>query len=417
MNDLSLPGGLEASTEAGTRFALLADTLAPRFWERAAQQDREATFPTQNVADLVDTAVIAVAIPQRFGGLGVRSTYDLGVGLARLARGCASTALGLNMHIAVCHNLTRRWDHLRRSGDSTGADRLEGQLAELGAARMITCGPASEPGTNILHPELRATRVEQGWQLDGTKVFATFSPAATVLAITARVETDDGPRLALAMVDSANPGVHFCDDWDGLGVRASGSQSIRFEGAIIPRGMVRTLGPWGDWNDGWLDAFLTGTFGLAAPFCGIAEQAHRLSVAALAGRTKGPSHRPLSERTEVQALVGANVGDLFSCHGMLERMGRRIDALHAAHPGPVPLALHHQAFAEMQMVKHLVTRTAITVVDRCLTLSGGSGYQAANPLGRLWRDARAGPFMQPMSEVDGPIHAGRVTLGADLAWR
>ena len=76
----------------------------------------------------------------------------------------------------------------------------------------------------------------------------------------------------------------------------------------------------------------------------------------------------------------------------------------------------HRVFAELQTVKHFVTRTAIGVVDRCLTLSGGAGYLATNPLGRLWRDVRAGPFMQPMSEVDGPIHAGRVALGADLTW-
>jgi len=411
-----LPGRLEPVTAQGAHFAALADELAARFWDRAADHDRDGSFPAENVADLVATRVIAVAVPERFGGLGVTSTLDLGVGLTRLARGCASTALGLNMHVAVCHNLSRRWQHLVDRGEDAAAERLGGQLALLGTGEMITCGPASEPGTNILHPELRAEAVEGGWALTGTKVFATFSPAATVLAITARVDAPDGPRLALAMVPVGTAGVRFCDDWDAIGVRASGSQTLRFDGAVVPRGLVRTLGPWGDWNEGWLDAFVTGTFGLAAPFCGVAEQAHHLAVAALAERRKGPSYGLLRERTEVQALVGANVGDLFACHGALERMGRRIDALHAAHPGSVPTAEHHRIFAELQTVKHFVTRTAIGVVDRCLTLSGGAGYLATNPLGRLWRDVRAGPFMQPMSEVDGPIHAGRVALGADLTW-
>ena len=99
-------------------------------------------------------------------------------------RGCASTALGLNMHVAVCHNLSRRWQHLVDRGEDAAAERLGGQLALLGTGEMITCGPASEPGTNILHPELRAEAVDGGWALTGTKVFATFSPAATVLAMT-----------------------------------------------------------------------------------------------------------------------------------------------------------------------------------------------------------------------------------------
>lgn len=432
---LPLPG-LEPSTPAGWRLAELADELAPRFWSRAEAHDRAGTFPHENVADLVATKVIALAVPERFGGLGVTSTYDLGVGLGRLARGCPSTALGLNMHVAVCHNLTRRWLDLERTGQGDAAERLGRQLARLGSGEVITCGPASEPGTNIIHPELRATRVADGWRLDGVKVFATFSPAATMLAVTARVDggapgtgdwtvgdgtvgdgtVGDGPWLAMAMVPTDTPGVVLADDWDAVGVRASGSQTIRFEGAVVAGPLVRPQGRWGAWDEGFLDAFITGTFGLVTPFCGIAERAHELTVAAVRGRTKGPSHVPLAERTEVQELVGRNTADLVVCHGAMERVGRRIDEVHAEHPHRIPGEVQHRIFAELQSVKQFVTRTAIGVVDRCLTLSGGAGFQAASPLGRLWRDVRAGPFMQPLSEVDGPIYTGRVTLGADLTW-
>jgi alkylation response protein AidB-like acyl-CoA dehydrogenase len=365
----------------------------------------------------MEAGLIAVAIPEQFGGLGVTSTYDLGVGMAILARGCASTALGLNMHVAVCHNLTRRWTELEQAGDTAGAGRLRAQLTPLGTGQMITCGPASEPGTNVVHPELRATPVTDGWRLDGMKVFATFSPAANWLAVTARVDSDEGPRLAFAMVPAETPGVLPCDDWDALGVRASGSQSIRFDGAVIAEPLVRVQGRWGAWDEGWLEAFITGTYGIVTPFCGVAEQAHHLTVAALSGRTKGPSHVPLVTKTEVQSLVGANAADLVVCHGAIERVGRRIDEIHDTYPGRIPTEVQHRVFAELQAAKQYVTRTAITIVDRCLTLSGGAGYQASNPLGRLWRDARAGPFMQPMSELDGPSHIGRVVLGVDLTWR
>src|SRR5436853_5193617 len=75
-----------------------ARVLAPR----AAQHDRDATFPIENFRDMHKEGLLGICIPQEHGGTGADfTTYCLAA--AELCRYCGATALSWNMH--VCSTL------------------------------------------------------------------------------------------------------------------------------------------------------------------------------------------------------------------------------------------------------------------------------------------------------------------------
>jgi alkylation response protein AidB-like acyl-CoA dehydrogenase len=126
------------------------------------------------------------------------------------------------MHLSAAWGLARRWT---LTGDPT--DALGVLLAGAASGEVWICAAVTEPGTNFFHPSTVLRPAEGGWSLDGSKAFATGSPVATHLLTHARAEggPHDG-RLVTAVVDVDTPGVTVHDDWDGLGMRSSGSGRI-----------------------------------------------------------------------------------------------------------------------------------------------------------------------------------------------
>ena len=99
---------------------------------------------------------------------------------------------------------------------------------------------------------------------------------------------------------------------------------------------------------------------------------------------------------------------------MLGRTATMADAFFSQHPaGRVPLGELHELMKDFQCTKWFVNRKAIEIVDRALTASGGAGYLNTNPLARLYRDVRAGPFMQVFSPNEAFEYIGKVALGID----
>jgi alkylation response protein AidB-like acyl-CoA dehydrogenase len=403
-----MPIELTAHTEAGARLVRISEALADDFASRAGEHDRDGSYPFEAIDALKAAGYFAAPVPVELGGLGVSSAHDLVVASSRLARGDASVAIGVNMHLVAVHNLERR----RRVAVAAGAEhRARGfasSLEQIARDGVVLAAAISERGQDLTRPGTAATRTESGWRIDGRKMFCTMSPAATDLYVAVTYADDEGTeRYAYAMVPTDAPGVVVHDDWDALGMRASGSNSISLDGVQLPESGVRGGFRAGDPLPYMERNLVAGLFHAAASL-GIAESADAIARRGDAGRVNGDA------RPRIQ--IADNTVDLAAARGVLSRAAALIDEHRAANP--VSDGSEHEIaalFAEAQAAKAFVNEAAARIVDRALALSGGAGYANGHPLARAYRDVRAGAFMHPLGANRAYEFLGDVALGREHA--
>jgi alkylation response protein AidB-like acyl-CoA dehydrogenase len=395
---------LAARTGAGVELVALAERLAEDLARRAGGHDREGTYPHEAIAALRQAGYFAAPVPLHLGGLGVSSVHDVIVASSRLARGDASVAIGVNMHLVVVLNLLRRWRMARAAADDRRERALAASLREIASGEVVLAAALSEPGQDLTRPTTAAVRTERGWRVDGHKIFCTMSPAATALLTSVRFRREDGTeRYGYVQVPADAPGVTVNDDWDALGMRASGSHSVTFDGVELPPDALRGGFPLGEAVP-YLERNLASGLFHASASLGIAEAAF--------ARTAQPDR--VGEDARARTLVAESAIDLASSRAILSRAAGLIDQHHVEHP-----ATHGSEeaivalFAEAQAAKTHINEAAARVVDRALALSGGAGYLNGSPLARAYRDVRAGAFMHPLGANRAYAFLGDVALGRE----
>ena len=391
-----MPIDLTAHTDAGARLVARAEALVPELAGRAEVHDRDGSYPFEAIDALKRGGFFVAPVPASLGGLGVWSAHDLVVASSRLARGDASVAIGVNMHLVAVLNMERR----RQVAVATGADRRARAyglaLARIAEHGVVLAAAISERGQDLTRPATRATRTPSGWRIDGRKLFCTGSPAATVLYTSVSfVGEDGGERYGYAMVPADAEGVTVHGDWDALGMRASGSHSVTFDAVALPAAALRGGFPVGD-ADGYMSRNLNAGLFHASASLGIAEAAQEQALQA--------ARR--AEDARSRALVAESAMDLSAARGALSRAAQLVDERREN-----VAAL----FAEAQAAKTFTNDAASRVVDRALALVGGAGYMSTHPLARAYRDVRAGAFMHPLGANRAYDLVGRVALGADPA--
>ena len=359
--------------------------LAPR----AAQHDRDATFPIENFRDMHPEGLLGICIPKSSGGIGADyKTYALCA--SELGRYCGATALSWNMH--VCSTL---WSGPISDEMDMPADIRAQHLKyrEVHYQRILRDGavyaqPFSEGGAAAAGAVAFGTEarpVDGGYIVNGKKIFASLSGYADYYGVlcTEMAEGEKASRrntLYLAIPAKAD-GVSVVGDWDPLGMRGTVSRMLIFKDvfvaedeALMPRGVYFKAA------SSWPHMFLT----LSPTYVGLAQAAYDFTVRYLRGEMPGTP--PVKRRMYPTKQIA-----VAQMHIKLEQIKATwFQAVTEACANPTKaqvLRAYAAQFSAMEGANELAT----LAIRTC----GGQAMLKSLPLERIYRDSRCGSLMLP----------------------
>jgi alkylation response protein AidB-like acyl-CoA dehydrogenase len=259
---------------------------------------------------------------------------------------------------------------------------------------MVVASAVAEPGTvpwkHVTHAVLRG----DNWIINGFKTLVSLSPAATHFYTRLTAHTEAGPLQATVMLSRDLPGVTVENDWNGLGLRGSGSGRVRFHDAAVPRSAVTLRAPWGERDGGDAEGRAANAPPILGVYLGIAQAMRDISLDALS--------REARLKTAVRAAIVEVELELASARSTFASAMDMLDRVLPAHaPKTVERVLAHELFVNVVGAAMLIERAVLRVADLTMQLGGGKAYDAGNPLARFYRDARAVSLMRPYVPLDG----------------
>lgn len=378
-----MPEILASASETVSSLFDRVEVLAADFASRAAEHDRDGSFPFENFTALHEAGLLTLTIPPEFDGQGSGLSTVCRV-IEGIARGDASTALVLTMHY-LQHAKAAHSRHWPPSVyERLCRESVEG-IALLNAARVEPeLGTPARGGL----PATIAQQTTDGWLVTGHKQYTTGSPILRYFVVWART-TEDEPQVGNFLVPRDAPGVRIVETWDHFGMRATGSHDLILENVLIPQEYALDIRPLQAQSSPEPLQFAWANLVLSALYQGVATSARNWLTSYLNERSPSNLGAPLATLPRFQTAVGEIEALLYANHRLIQGLALDIDR------GEYEPSVELQA----QTVKYLSTNNAIRSVEIGLELIGNPGLSRKNPLERHYRDVLCSRIHTPQDDV------------------
>ena len=350
----------------------------------AAQIDEESRFPAESVKKMAELGLMGICFPEEYGGSGSGAT-ELCLIIEEISRVCAATSVILLVTAGLAS------EPIYVYGNEEQRKRFITPIAtgeKLAAFALTEAGAGSDPAAL----ETTATRHNNGYLLNGTKIFITNGAEADIILVFATVDKSLRHKgITAFVVEKDTPGFSVGKHENKLGIRASSTVELVFEDCFVPE--ENRLGNEGDGFKIALNAI----------------DASRVTVAAQAlGIAQGAFDKALVYAKERQQF-GQPIANFQAIQWMLADMATQIDAARLLIYRAAYLQDNGLPFVkEASMAKVFAAETSSFVTNKAIQIYGGYGYVKEYPLERYLRDAKITEIYEGTSEMQ------RMTIARQL---
>jgi SfnB family sulfur acquisition oxidoreductase len=337
----------------------VARRLADEIAADSVARDRERRLPYLELDLLSDAGLLAITVPQTYGGAAV------GAGALAEVVAILSAADGSIGQIPQNHFFMLEALRLQGTEEQKrffyarilAGERIGNALSELGTKT------AQDHGTRI-------ARDGAGLKINGRKFYSTGVLFADWIAV---VGNDDANVSTIAFVPKDAKGVTVVDDWAGFGQRVTGSGTTLFEDVAV---------------DSFATLSLRAVFERPTSMGPLAQIMHAAVEAGIARAALAHAR----DDPYTIAQVGEMALRVAASDALLERAGRFVDAA-AADPTAESVAAASVAVAE---AKAASTEASLHVASKLIELAGSRATLAEFGLDRYWRNARTHTVHDPV---------------------
>ncbi|HOL17370.1 MAG TPA: acyl-CoA dehydrogenase family protein [Bacillota bacterium] len=331
------------------------------------------TFPRDNLRKMAGRGYMGLPVPREWGGQGEDFfTYILLI--EEISRICASTGVILAVHTSV------GTFPLLYYGTQAQKERY---LPGLARGELLGAFALSEAGAGSDAAALRtsARRIEEGYCINGGKVFITSGGEADLYTVFATLDQSLGSRgICAFLIEKGTPGLTVAPPEKKMGLHGSATTELQFTDLVV--GADQLLGEEGKGFALAMSLLDGGRIGIAAQGLGLARASLEATAAYLASR--------LEKGDQVSQWARFTLADLFS----------RLEAARLLTYRAALLKEKGQPCSrEAAMAKCFATDLAVEAAIRCIDLWPPDEYEGEYPLFRYFCDAKVTQIYEGTNQI------------------
>ncbi|PZF82346.1 acyl-CoA dehydrogenase family protein [Jiangella anatolica] len=323
-----------------------------------------------------EAGLLGLEIPEEYGGSAPEDYRFNAVFIEELSKVTMGLASSLSIHFDVVV------PYLVRFGTPEQRERW---LPRMATGELVSAIAMTEPsgGTDLGALKTRATRVDRGWLVSGSKTFITNGASAGLVLVAAR--TGGGPRthgISLFAIDFPSEGFSRGRKLEKVGQPEADTAELFFEDVRVAEDQLI-----GELDRGFAHMMrLLPQERLGSAVCNLAHARRILDETLEYARAREAFGQPIGSFQHLKFLLAELVTKV-------EVTQAYVDDCVTAH------AAGDLSAVDAAKAKWWTAEIQNEVLDHCVQVHGGYGYMTEYRAARAWQDARVTKIWAGSNEI------------------